>query len=330
MRLLFKWTLLIMTLILLAGCRSRLLDVPADQSVREEQPEPGPGSGVSETGNSSGIFPEGEADEGVTRENPEALRKEYDENASAEILPGTEREIHDAGEGPGSGKDGEEGPLLPRLNETSEDTALLTLAAEEAEKAGVSEEAEAAESMMRYYSVLLEDRVRSLYECKRGYVYWETVEDHVTIFKTSPEHQIIMRAGAYDVSSRLLAENLRVDDGWIARKDPGIIVKVVPSDVLGASVRSVSEAAALMQTLKSRPEWSGIDAVRQGRIVLLSEELLKGEHLTLGAALIIAKLSAPEQFADVDPEEALRMLISEASGEVPEGIYYYTENERGG
>ena len=330
MKTLIRWILILCFLILLSGCRTRLLDVPADHALPSGLAASGSGNNASEGESLPAAPAEPSSEGGETRENPGSSLKEYDENASAEIIPGTDRELHGPGEGNGSGIDGDNGPVLSRLNDEAEDTALLTLDAEKAEKAGVSDDAKAAESMMRYYSVLLEDRVRSLYECKRGYVYWETAEDHVTIFKTSPEHQIIINAGAYNVSSRLLAENLRVDDGWIARKDPGIIVKVVGSDVLGASVRSAAYAEAVTGVLKSRPEWAGINAVRNRRIVLFSEELLTEDHLVLGAALILAKISAPEQFADLDPDQALKMLISEATGEMPDGIYYYFDEGWGG
>ena len=59
------------------------------------------------------------------------------------------------------------------------------VAAQEAEQVGVAEDAEEADSAMTYFTVLLRDRLDALYECQRLKVYWETAEDHVTIFKTS-------------------------------------------------------------------------------------------------------------------------------------------------
>ena len=79
---------------------------------------------------------------------------------------------------------------------------------------GEDPDAEAADSALTYYTVLLQDRMGSLFECQRANVYWETAQDHVTVHKTSPEHALILQSGAYDVSSRLLPENLLVDDGW--------------------------------------------------------------------------------------------------------------------
>ena len=98
---------------------------------------------------------------------------------------------------------------MSRVQEAAEETATQTVPAEEADQMGVDDEAEAADSSMTYFTVLLRDRLNSLFECKRINLYWEEAEDHVTIHKTSLAHRLILDAGAYDVSARLLPENLR-------------------------------------------------------------------------------------------------------------------------
>ena len=262
---------------------------------------------------------------GRTRENPEASRREYDESRPAEILPGSERTVHGAGEGPGYSGSGEESDRsAAKLNEDAEKTAKQTVPAEEAEQKGVSEDAAEADSAMTYYSVLLQDRMGSLFECQRKNVYWETKEDHVTVFKTSPEHALILNAGAYDVSARLLEANLHVDDGWIGRKNPEVIVKVVDRSVLGTGAGSAGAARSVYAGLLSREGWSGMEAVRNGRVLLLSEELLEAPHLQLAAMLILAKTANPELFADLDADRALEMLSEEATGTVPAGIFCYS------
>ena len=262
---------------------------------------------------------------GQTKENPDASRKEYDESRPAEIQPGTERKVYGEGEGEGFSTPGEEADrTAARLNETAEKTATRTVAAEEAEQAGVSEDAGAADSAMTYYTVLLQDRTGSLFECQRLNVYWETKEDRLTVFKRSPEHSLILNAGAYDVSARLLEENLHVDDGWIIRKNPGIIIKTVDRSVLGAGVHSDGAARKACGDLLSRDGWSAMDAVRNNRILLFSEEIMEAPYLQLAAMLVIAKTASPDQFADTDPTRALEMLGEEATGSIPSGIYFYS------
>ncbi len=96
-----------------------------------------------------------------------------------------------------------------------------------------------------------------LFECQRFYIYWETAEDYHTVHKSSDEHQIILNAGAYDVSAKLQNDALIVDDGWIQRKDPGVIVKVVERSVLGSGVSSTRQAETVCGALKTREGWSG-------------------------------------------------------------------------
>lgn len=261
---------------------------------------------------------------GKTRENPEASRKEYDENAAVELVPGTGRTLGSPGEGEGAGLPAEESRLRAHLLDSeAEKTALQTLAVEESDNLGVSEDAEAADSALTYYTVLLKDRMGSLFECQRQNVYWETPQDHLTVYKTSPEHRLILEAGAYDVSARLLEKNLRVDDGWIVRKNPGVIVKAVDRTVLGSGVVTDGVAREALEALMNRDGYSGVDAVRNGRVILLSEELLEAPHLQTAAMLIIAKTAGPDVLADVDLDEALRLLTEEATGAAPTGIFYW-------
>ena len=120
---------------------------------------------------------------------------------------------------------------------------------------------------------------------------------------THLEHQIILNAGAYDVSAKLQNDALIVDDGWIQRKNPGVIVKVVERSVLGSGVSSTRQAETVCGALKAREGWSGLDAVRNGRVILLSEELLSGQARRTGAAVLLAKAMYPSLFSDTDGGE---------------------------
>ena len=323
---------LLLFCLLLSGCRTRIADGgPADLNSQtgkaEETQESRPGfqaDGGTEENRDAGEQEKNGDSGGQTRENPEASRKEYDETRPAEILPGTERTVHGGGEGDGASADGEDPEnTAAKLKERAEQTATRTVPAEDAEQKGISEDAEAADSAMTYYTVLLETRTGSLFECQRLTVYWETAEDHVTIFKTSPEHSMILNAGAYDVSSRLLEENLRVDDGWIGRKNPGVIVKTVNRRILGTGVSSAGTARKVYTELLSRPGWAETDAVRNRRVLLLSEELLETPYFRVAAMLMIARTANAVLFTDVDMDQALGMLAEESSGSIPGGIYYF-------
>ena len=61
------------------------------------------------------------------------------------------------------------------------------------------------------------------------------------------------------MSAKLQNDALIVDDGWIQRKDPGVIVKVVERSVLGSGVSSTRQAETVCGALKAREGWSGLD-----------------------------------------------------------------------
>ena len=119
-----------------------------------------------------------------------------------------------------------------------------------------------------------------------------------------------------------------MDDGWISRKDPEVIVKAVPSSVLGSGVTAADAARRVWTELQAREGWQAISAVRSGRVLLISEELLQAPWSRTVAMLVIARAADPDIMADVDPDEALEMLSREATGAPTAGLFYY--DGRGG
>ncbi len=321
---------ILLALTVMTGCRTRTSGLRP-----EESPAVDNGTAARELSGESEVW-QAETDRKAlpgedgnkTADSPEASRKEFDENAAVEIVPGTERALNAEGEGEGKAQsDDEAGEKASRLNDEAEERAAQTVPAEEAEQMGVSEDADEAKSYYTYYTALLQDRMSSLFECQRLSVYWETAEDHLTVHKTSPEHELILNAGAYDVSARLLSENLRVDDGWIARKNPGVIVKAVDSSILGSGVFSLDAARAEYRKILARSGFDKIDAVKSERVLLISEQLLEEPYLQTVVMLLIAKTANREVMADVSPSEALKALMEEATGSAAGGVYYYTAKE---
>ena len=113
-----------------------------------------------------------------------------------------------------------------------------------------------------------------------------------------------------------------MDDGWVARKNPGVIVKVVDSGVLGSERAS----RAMIESLRSREGWAAIDAVQNHRVLLLSQALLEAPYLQTAAMVMIAKTANPDLLKDVDLDKMLQMLTEEATGTLPAWTCYYKED----
>lgn len=328
-------------LLTLSGCGIRSRVIPGSEASSVGQAGGiAPAAGESPADTQTGAAHAEPSDEGrsdasdepdpnaPTRHDPTAERREYHAQASAELIEGEENRLHRAGERPDAERmagDERANAEAAQEAETAELKATELLSRQEAERLGVSEEAPRADSVYQFYQTLLETKVGSLFECKRLYVYWETPTDYQTVFKASPEHDVIMLAGGYDVAAKRKENALTVDDGWIERKAPGCIVKCVNASVLGKDVHRAQAAQEMYSSLLARPSWHVLDAVRTRKIILLSEELLSTRWGQLAAALYLAQVMYPDEMADLDPDEALRLLALEATGAEIAGRFAYME-----
>lgn len=256
-----------------------------------------------------------------THHDPDAERREYAENVSAVLSPDAVHQMEQRTEDdelmPSASIEDIRGIAGAREAESAELTLTETRPMQEAEELGVSDEARKADSMLQYYQTLLTSRLQTLFECQRLYVYWETADEHMTVFKASPEHAVILLAGGYDVSAKRQADRLLVDDGWISRKNPGCVVKTVSQDVL----TSTSDVNTIRNELMRRPEWADLEAVKHHRLVLISEELLLSQAGQTAAAVSLACAMYPQLFADIDAQEAVTALLSESAGAKVSGVY---------
>ena len=266
--------------------------------------------------------------EAPTEEDPDAERKTYSSEADAALTPDAETSVispDDAADAPAvpSSDNSSDGGGENLETDDADQTVTETVSADEAEDIGTAEDGAAADTVLLYYQTLLRDRLGSLFECQKLQAYWETTTAYTTVFKTSAEHQLILDAGAYDVSAKLLEENLTVDTGWVQRKNPGMIVKVVGPDILGSGVQSTAAAKAAADELTARDGWAGLDAVKNGKILVLSSDLLTTQARKTAAAVYLSKEMYPSLFEDVDADEALRLLTEEAGGTPLSGIFAY-------
>lgn len=259
-----------------------------------------------------------------TRNDPQAERREYDPDASAEINSFADQTLWNDNEtGDDSGSSEDLTGKQATVTEMADLTATELLAQEEAEKLGVSDEAPQADTTYRYYLAMLESRVSTLFECKRLYLYWETSQKGQTIYKTSPEHEVIRLSGCYDVAVKRQEDALFVDDGWIERKNPDGIIKCVSANVLGEGIQTDRFAQNVWEQLAQRTALAGTNAMRHGRVLLVSAQLMDSPAGRLGAAIFIAEELYPDLFADVEPTQALQQLLYEERGMAPEGYYFY-------
>lgn len=90
----------------------------------------------------------------------------------------------------------------------------------------------------------------------------------------------------------------------------------------GYGIRDVQAIDDFRNELIRRPAWSRIEAVKKGRVYILSSELWVGPRTPIGIAYIV-KWCYPELFQDIDPEELHRQWLMKWHHKALDGIYVY-------
>ena len=173
------------------------------------------------------------------------------------------------------------------------------------------------------YTNLLAEGRGALFECQRVYVYFELIEDYRTVNRSSAEHALIIGAGGYNLAERLRDDMLTVEDSWVIRRNPALIIKVVGADILGAGITDVSAAATMRDSLSARPGWDGVNAVIEGNILLISSQLLATDEGQLIAKLYIARAMYPTLFSDINISAFYQQLKDAGGTDFTDGIYAY-------
>ena len=173
------------------------------------------------------------------------------------------------------------------------------------------------------YVNILSEGQGELYECQKGYIYFETVEEYKTVNRTSPEHTLILESGGYNVAEKLRDEALTVEADWVIRKNPTLIVKCVAADLLGEGVTDTAAAAELRDDIFSRSGWNGINAVIERNVLLLSSQLFSTAEGRLIAKLYIARAMYPELFSETDITEFYQQITEGGGMDFTNGIYVY-------
>jgi len=186
------------------------------------------------------------------------------------------------------------------------------------EQAKTSEQGDTVGAIIDHYSKILDQGIGTLYECHIPYVYLELEENYLTVNRKSYLHKLILEAGGYNRAEKRADASLRVDNAWIKRNNPDVIIKFVSSPVLGFGVKNTEKASILYKSFIARDGFDGLSALINQKVILLSSELLKTEQGKLSAKLYIAKTMHPELFSDMNVDSIYKELTGS------QGLCFYT------
>jgi len=188
------------------------------------------------------------------------------------------------------------------------------------------EEEKAAARLVEFLQApleLIEGRVEGLNPEERVRVYAEHhAREFLAIGPGSDWHRMIEKAGGVNIFADVGRPSVDVDPELVIARNPPVILK--QWFLIGFGATEVERIREHLQGLIARPGWENLEAVKDGRVYLISMDLSFGPPAVI-LKLYMGKILQPELFADVDPESILREYFQEFHGVELRGIFIYPE-----
>jgi iron complex transport system substrate-binding protein len=167
-----------------------------------------------------------------------------------------------------------------------------------------------ARELIRFYGERLKLIRRKLEEVpsqRRVRVYVESYTDYTSVSKGSGGHQLCVAAGGMNIAESLPVPYPKVSSEWVLERNPQVIVKAVTRSKvpIGYGVTDVAPLERVREEIMNRPGWSEMEAVKKGRVYLISADIWTGPRAFVGICYM-ARWFYPELFGDIDPEEMHR------------------------
>ena len=159
---------------------------------------------------------------------------------------------------------------------------------------------------------------------KRVRVYAEGYGDYATVSTGSGAEQILRNAGVDNIAAGQPISFPKISPEWVVDKNPEVIIKAASSGWIktGYGISDIKPIADFRDLLMKRPVWNHIEAVKKGKVYLVSYEIWSGPRAPIGI-LYIAKWCYPELFNDIDPKAVHQQWLMKWHQKKLKGIYVY-------
>jgi len=194
----------------------------------------------------------------------------------------------------------------------------------------------AAESLIDWvekYDRLISGRVRDLSPEDRPRIfYWLFVHANQpkgiynTINNRSALTPMMEKAGGANIAADMAPDHPKLSPEWLLEKNPDVVM----GDVIGKTITGYNVDAP--RALENMRRWTGrilndkalknTDAVKNGRVMLIAQDLKQGPAYVVGMAYF-ARFLHPDVFRDVDPEAIAREYYERWCGLPYRGVYVY-------
>lgn len=175
---------------------------------------------------------------------------------------------------------------------------------------------------------MVEERVKGLKEEEKVRVYAEHHgKDYLAFGPHSEWDSMIRTAGGVNIFADAPKPYFEADPEVLLERNPEVILKDVRrAPKMGYGVTDTEPMKAYLEEFTSRTGWSELDAVKEGKVYLVSPGIGAGPRKII-ATVYFAKIFYPDLFADVDPDDILGEYFERFQGIELKGVFIYPELE---
>ncbi|MCW4034132.1 MAG: ABC transporter substrate-binding protein [Candidatus Bathyarchaeota archaeon] len=174
---------------------------------------------------------------------------------------------------------------------------------------------------INHYLDLVNERVSTISDSEKPLVYYEWVREWFSCSSVSLPHQMLTDAGGLNLAADEESTYPTLSPEHVLEQNPDVVIRVMTS-----TTHNVTEFEAMRATLMNRTGLVETTAVETGAVFVMDGAFRTGIRNHLGL-LTLAKCFHPDLFEDIDITEVHTALLEIFFGVVPEGVYYYPEEQ---
>lgn len=193
---------------------------------------------------------------------------------------------------------------------------------------GKSERAREINDIIEKYQKIIQERTADLKQEDMPAVFYESAptKPYNTFSSASSFDDIVVAAGGINIAGNIGNKSISAPDvapEWVMQANPDVILQREPSE----EEYTDEKLRTLRDAIMSREELNDVQAVKDGRVYVISGKVTTGVRSIVGE-LYLAKWFHPKLFADIDPEAIHETLIKKFYGLDLVGNYAYPLNSQ--
>ncbi|MHB8117926.1 MAG: ABC transporter substrate-binding protein [Methanothrix sp.] len=171
---------------------------------------------------------------------------------------------------------------------------------------------------------LIEERLLGLKDSEKPRVYAESYKDLQYSAGSTSVTAAIKPCGGINIFEELNGTNNEIDQEMVISENPQVILKMTFNTYIPASgydAENTTQVAAKVKDIENRTGWSNIDAVKDGRVYIISSDA-SSIHPSIFNSYV-AKWLHPDLFKDMDPVALHNEWLQKFLGIEFKGVYGY-------